>query len=134
MIAVDTSHMIAVDTSAIMAVLLGESTAPDIIEIMADNDLFMSAGTLSELLIVAGSRGVGEEAKAIIRKLGIEIVPVDGLAAEAVEAAYMKWGKGRNPAGLNFGDCFAYAAAQEHDAPLLFVGEDFRKTDVTVVY
>nr|QQZ51979.1 type II toxin-antitoxin system VapC family toxin [Phenylobacterium glaciei] len=66
----------------------------------------------------------------LVGNLGLTIVPVSEAAASRVALAYNQWGKGVHPAGLNFGDCFAYAVAKEHDCPLLFVGEDFSKTDL----
>jgi ribonuclease VapC len=54
-------------------------------------------------------------------------------SARHVARAYERWGKGFHPAGLNFGDCFAYALAKEHSCPLLFVGKDFSKTDIASV-
>lgn len=67
---------------------------------------------------------------ALIDSFEIEIVPVDAEMAAACGRAYRSWGKGVNPAGLNFGDCFAYALAKSRDLPLLFVGDDFARTDV----
>ncbi|MFC7049374.1 type II toxin-antitoxin system VapC family toxin [Emcibacter nanhaiensis] len=122
--------MIAVDTSAIMALLLGEEGVDRISDCLTENDLCISAGTLSELLIVAASRGLGEEAEALISTLGVEIVIVDGAVARQVQQAYTTWGKGQHPAGLNFGDCFAYALAMGRKIPLLYVGNDFGRTDI----
>jgi ribonuclease VapC len=62
--------------------------------------------------------------------LGCEVVPVSDPDAVAVAAAYTKWGKGIHRAGLNYGDCFAYALARQRGCPLLF-GDDFARTDVT---
>ena len=58
------------------------------------------------------------------------VVPLTEERALAAALGYVRWGKGFHPAALNFGDCFAYALAKEHDCPLLFVGDDFTKTDV----
>ena len=63
-------------------------------------------------------------------RLDAEIAPVTDDFARSVADAYDRWGKGVNPAGLNFADCFAYALAMERSCPLLFVGDDFAKTDV----
>jgi ribonuclease VapC len=60
----------------------------------------------------------------------MDIVPVTTSAAYRIGAVYSRWGKGVHPAGLNFGDCFAYDVAKENACPLLYVGEDFAKTDV----
>lgn len=124
--------MIVVDTSAIMAVLLEEEPSQSIKACLVDNELCMSAGTYSELLIVASARGLLDEANELIPAIGVEIVALDGASARAVQKAFANWGKGRHPASLNFGDCFAYALAKEKGIPLLFVGNDFSKTDVDV--
>ncbi|MCB4861642.1 type II toxin-antitoxin system VapC family toxin [Sphingobium sp. AR-3-1] len=123
--------MIAVDTSALMAIVLDEphaATCSDAIE--AADELIISAGTVAETLIVSARRNVAEEMVSLIDGLGFEIVSVTPAAAHRVASAYSKWGKGVHAAGLNFGDCFAYEVAREHGCPLLFVGDDFTKTDV----
>ncbi len=123
--------MIAVDTSALMAIVLGESQADACIAALdGDPDLVISAGTVAEALIVAARRNVGDEVARLIDGLGMEVVPVTEAVARRVAEAYARWGKGVHPAGLNFGDCFAYAVAKERGCPLLFVGDDFRQTDV----
>ena len=123
--------MIVIDTSAIMAILLDEPEADSCIAAIAGNDiLLMSAGTLAETLIVADRRAVGTEAAKLIDGLGVEVVPVTPEDARRVAAAYTQWGKGLHPAALNFGDCFGYALARERDCPLLFIGEDFARTDI----
>ena len=124
--------MIVVDTSAIMAVLLEEEPSSSIKACLVDNELCMSAGTYSELLIVASARGLLDEINELIPAIGVEIATLDGASARAVQKAFANWGKGRHPASLNFGDCFAYALAKEKGIPLLFVGNDFSKTDVEV--
>ncbi len=60
----------------------------------------------------------------------IAVVPVDHTLAQIAADAFARYGKGRHPAGLNFGDCFAYALARSLNAPLLFKGDDFARTDV----
>jgi ribonuclease VapC len=62
--------------------------------------------------------------------VGLEVDPVSAASAARVADAYQTWSRGAGTAGLNFGDCFAYAAAKSHGCPLLYVGEDFAKTDV----
>ena len=96
----------------------------------AEVRLQISAGTLSEALIVAANRGIGAEMAALVAEGGVEVVPVIAVTAARVAEAYAAWGKGRHPAGLNFGDCFAYVLARETGAPLLYVGQDFARTDV----
>jgi ribonuclease VapC len=123
--------VIAVDTSALMAIILDEPEAAASIAILeAEDDLLISAGTVAEALIVAERRHVGEEMKRLIEGLGFEIVSVTSASARRTAQAYERWGKGVHPAALNFGDCFAYEVAKEHGCRLLFVGEDFKKTDV----
>lgn len=73
---------------------------------------------------------MGEELAELVEGLGLEIVGLTAASARRVAEAYSRWGKGVHPAALNFGDCFAYELASEHRCPLLFVGADFRATDV----
>ena len=84
----------------------------------------------NEALIVAARRNVGAEMGSIIDGLGFEFVTVTPAAARRIAHAYGIWGKGVSPAALNFGDCFAYEVAKEHACRLLYVGDDFSKTDV----
>lgn len=123
--------MIAVDTSAILAILQKEPEANACIGILDGQDhLLISAGTVAEALIVAGRRGIGDVLSLTIDQLELDIVSVTPEMARRVAAAYQRWGKGVHPAGLNFGDCFAYALAEQNDCPLLYVGDDFAKTDI----
>lgn len=123
--------MIAVDTSALMAILLGEPESDACRAVLETEDsLLISAGTVAEALIVAARRNVREEMERLIDGLGFEIVSVTSASARRVSQAYGRWGKGVHPAALNFGDCFAYEVAKEHGCGLLYVGEDFKRTDV----
>ncbi len=123
--------MIVVDTSALMAILLGEADSDACMDVLESAEaLAISAGTTAEALIVADRRGVGEEMRRLLDGLGFEIAPVTSASARLVADAYARWGKGSHPAGLNFGDCFAYALASERAAPLLYVGVDFAQTDI----
>jgi ribonuclease VapC len=123
--------MIAVDTSALMAIVLREPQAAACqAAIEAETELLISAGTVAEALIVAGRRNIAQEMRRLIDALGFEFVPVTPAAARRIAAAYERWGRGVHPARLNFGDCFAYEAAKQHRCPLLFVGDDFSKTDL----
>lgn len=123
--------MIVVDTSALMAILPGEPEAEGCMRaIEAAERLIISAGTLAEALVVAERRGIGAELLALIEGLGFEVASVTAASAKGIAAAYARWGKGAHPAGLNFGDAFAYDAAMAAGAPLLFVGEDFARTDI----
>ncbi|WGM39765.1 Ribonuclease VapC28 [Caulobacter sp. NIBR1757] len=91
----------------------------------------MSAGTLTEVLIVAARRGASSDMDVLLNGLPLEVLPVTGETARRAAAAYDSWGKGVHPAGLNLGDCFAYAIAREHECALLYVGNDFALTDIT---
>ena len=90
----------------------------------------MSAGTLAEALIVAAGRGITQQMSDVVEQSRMEIVPVTAATARRIGAIYIRFGKGFHPAGLNYGDCFAYELAMQRDCPLLFVGEDFARTDV----
>jgi ribonuclease VapC len=123
--------MIALDTSALMAVVLGEPQADACIRVLeTETDVTISAGTLAEALIVAARRNVAQEVSSLIDGLDFEVVPVTAASARRIAAAYANWGKGAHPAALNFGDCFSYDLAKEQSCPLLYVGDDFTKTDL----
>lgn len=123
--------MIAVDTSALMAILLNEADSEACKSVLeTEAAVVISAGTLTEALIVAERRGVAHEMALLVEGLGFEVLPVTTPVALAVAQAYARWGKGRDPAGLNFGDCFAYQVAQSKGCALLYIGSDFSKTDV----
>jgi ribonuclease VapC len=123
--------LIAVDTSALMAITLAEREADACIRILeTETRVMISAGTVAEALIVADRRNVGEEMTRLIDGLGFEIVSVTPASARRIAAAYAQWGRGAHPAGLNFGDCFSFEVAKKHSCPLLFIGDDFSKTDL----
>lgn len=124
--------MIVIDTSALMAILLDEPEAAACMDALSTAEaLSISAGTVAEALIVADRRGCGQEMRRLLDGLGIGVLPVTPAMARQVADAYGRWGKGINPAGLNFGDCFAYALANEMAVPLLYVGNDFSATDLS---
>jgi ribonuclease VapC len=124
------------DTSAILAVLLREPLAPRLITALEENpDRRLSAVSLVEAAMVMQSRhgdsGEGE-LDVLVRRLRADIVSVTPDHAELARSAFRRFGKGRHPAGLNFGACFAYALAIALGEPLLFVGDDFARTDVSI--
>ncbi|MCZ7485834.1 MULTISPECIES: type II toxin-antitoxin system VapC family toxin [Rhizobium/Agrobacterium group] len=126
--------MIVIDTSALMAILFDESTADACAAALeTDEPLLISAGTLAEALIVAQRRGRSRELEMLIEGLGVEIRNVTPKSTHGISEAYRIWGKGIHPAGLNFGDCFAYELAKTEDCPLLYVGNDFSQTDISGV-
>ncbi len=126
--------MIVIDTSAVMAILLREPEAGIFsVAISANSVCAMSACTFLEWNIVVDrlkpsiSRPTVAE---FVRDLEIEIRTFDEAQARIAADAYRRFGRGNHRAGLNFGDCFAYALAKSLDAPLLFKGADFAHTDV----
>jgi ribonuclease VapC len=123
--------MIAVDTSALMAIVLDGEEGPSCMAVLqGDNHLLISAGTVTEALMVAQARNSRGDVQSLIDELGFEIVPVTNASARRAADAHAKWGRGAKTARLNFGDCFAYDLAKQNDCPLLYVGRDFAKTDV----
>jgi len=126
-----------IDSSAIIAVLLNEVNAADVARaIEASSQRLLSAVNLLEASIVIESRkgeAGGRELDLLIYRAAIEIVAVDQDQAELARIAWRRFGKGRHPAGLNYGDCFAYALAKTSQLPLLFQGGDFTRTDIDCV-
>ena len=122
------------DTSALVAMLLAEPERDAYIALLtSDDDPLVSAATLFEASIVmhakTGAAGVRDLDELLITA-GVRCVAVDEEQARLGRDAFARYGKGRAPAGLNFGDCFAYALAQAANRPLLFKGDDFSKRDV----
>lgn len=125
-----------VDTSALVAILFAESTAERLMEaILAAPRPIVSAASLVEVGIVAIARH-GEaserELNSLLRQFRLQIIPVTADHAERALGAFRRFGKGRHPAGLNYGDCFSYALASITGEPLLFVGDDFARTDLQI--
>lgn len=114
-----------------MSLALDEPTAEYCSIALENSDgILISAVTATEAMIAASRRGVSREMSILLNDLEIEVVPLGPADTHRVAEAYRRWGKGFHRAALNFGDCFAYALAQEQDCPLLFVGNDFAQTDV----
>jgi ribonuclease VapC len=124
-----------VDTSALLAILFGEEDARPLAEAIGRAAAKrLSAASYVELAMVALSRRgttLGE-VDAQLAAWGIEVVAVTPSEARLAAHAFARYGRGRHPARLNFGDCFAYALAKERGEPLLFKGDDFARTDVAV--
>lgn len=124
------------DTSALIAFLEAEPEAERVAAVCANaSRLSISTATVVEAGIVTESRrgeSAGRELDLLLHRLGVRKIPVSEEHAERARSAYRRFGKGRHPAGLNFGDCFSYALATALGEPLLFVGEDFGKTDVAL--
>lgn len=124
-----------IDTSALLAILFNEPERRLFNEaIEAAESRAVSAATFVEVSIVIESRFGAEGLRDLdlfIERAGIELVPVDSEQAYVARRAFSQFGKGRHRAGLNYGDCFAYALAMVLGEPLLFKGEDFPLTNIT---
>ncbi|MDC7267189.1 MULTISPECIES: type II toxin-antitoxin system VapC family toxin [unclassified Shinella] len=123
-----------IDTSAIVAILRNEPKAETLRRtIVADTVRLVPATCVFEARMVLVSRR-GEHALAEIdlwlTKIAADVIAVDADLVDVATQAWLTYGKGRHPAGLNFADCFSYALAKRSDEPLLFIGDDFSKTDI----
>jgi ribonuclease VapC len=123
-----------IDTSAIVAVLLNEATAARIAQLIETSSprLLSAANFLETSIVIESRKGEpgGRELDLLLYRATIEIVAVDQDQAEIARAAWRRFGRGRHPAGLNFGNCFAYALAKTRRLPLLYQGNDFSQTDI----
>ena len=124
------------DTSALVSILDQEAEADRLARaIAAASERMLSAANLVETGIVMQVRRGDEAARdldLLLAKLKIEIIPVSEKQANFARKAFQHYGRGRHPAKLNFGDCFAYALAKDSSAPLLFKGNDFSQTDIMI--
>ena len=123
------------DSSALIAVLFAEPGYLDLVDRILEADhVRVGAPTLLETsLVFAGRRGRGktaDEVDGLVNELGITVIPFGEAEWRVAVEAFLKFGRGRHKAALNFGDCFAYASAAAAGDTLLFVGDDFRKTDI----
>jgi ribonuclease VapC len=123
-----------IDSSAIVAILLLESEASNYAALIDDAHFKrMAAPNLLEVSMVMTSR-IGPESlpkvERFLASADIEIVSFTPEHAAVARDAFLRYGKGRHRAGLNFGDCIAYATAKLEMMPLLFKGDDFRLTDI----
>jgi len=126
-----------IDTSAIIAILAGEPDAEHFAQrIESDPAPRIGAPALLEATLVL-TRWFGDGAEAaldaFVRESGAEIVAFDLPQLRAAQNAYLRFGKGRHPAALNYGDCMSYALAHVCDEALLFKGHDFVQTDIRQV-
>ncbi len=127
--------MIVVDSSALIAILRREPEADEFLHIIiaAEGCLLSSVSLLETSMVMAGRTGDARsllELDALIASAGIEVVAQDARLAAAAREAFLCYGKGRHPAGLNLGDCAVYALAKDRNLPLLFKGNDFPRTDL----
>jgi ribonuclease VapC len=123
------------DSSAIVAVCLRQPGYERLIsKIDAAALIVVGVPTLLETFMVLTAR-LGHDARPLVysflRRLQSEIVPFNEEHLDAAATAFLRFGRGRHPAALNFGDCMSYAVASVAGMPLLFIGEDFSRTDIT---
>jgi ribonuclease VapC len=125
---------VTLDSSALIAILFAEPGYLELVDAILEADVVrMGAPTLVETgIVLAARRGspVARELDGLVRELGVTVVPFGEAEWHAAMDASNRYGRGRHAAGLNFGDCLAYAAAAVAGDTLLFVGQDFRKTDI----
>lgn len=126
-----------VDASAIVAMMTNEDDARSLSQRLMATDRRLTSPMAIWEAAVAYARVTGLEPKAALgeveaylRLLQIETLAVDAAITAAAVEAFQRFGKGRHPAALNFGDCFAYAFARQHGIPLLYKGDDFARTDI----
>jgi ribonuclease VapC len=128
---------VVIDTSALLAILFNEPDAERYeVAIEQDPSRLISAATVLETGIVVEARygeAGGREFDLLLHKAQLKIVTVTPEQVEIGRAAFRTYGKGRHPAGLNYGDCFSYALSKTSGEPLLFKGDDFLRTDVQSV-
>jgi ribonuclease VapC len=121
------------DTSALVAILFGEPGYLDLIDrILEAETVRIGAPTLVEAgMVLAGRRGVpGNELDELVKELAVTVVPFGEAEWHRASQAFARFGRGRHRAGLNFADCLAYGVAAAAADALLYVGDDFRHTDI----
>jgi ribonuclease VapC len=121
----------------LLAILLGENEAAAFARAIAAEPrrLLSAVSALEAAIVIETKKGPpgGRELDLLIHRAGIEVVPMTADQVDLAREAYRRFGKGRHPAGLNLGDCCAYALARQSGAPLLFKGSDFARTDIARV-
>jgi ribonuclease VapC len=124
------------DSSALIAILFSEPGFLDLVDSILEADVVrVGAPTLVETGMVLAGRGGTPDAReldALVKELALTVVPFGEREWRAAAAAFDRFGRGRHRAALNFGDCLAYATASVAGDALLFVGDDFRQTDIGV--
>ena len=126
------------DSSAIVAVIMKEPGFDVILELLSsEQSSAVGTATLTETAIVLSAR-LRHDARSLLSRFlseaSIALIPFGESHYSMAVEAWLRYGKGRHPAGLNFGDCLAYATAKLADQPLLFVGNDFQETDIQIAW
>ena len=129
---------VVIDTSALLAILLlGDPERGKLLQLLSESEtrLLSAANALETAMVVESRRGeaAGRELDLFLHRTKIEIVAVDEEQFSIARFAWRKFGRGRHPAALNFGDCFAYALTKTSSEPLLAKGDDFRRTDLQIL-
>jgi ribonuclease VapC len=126
---------VTLDSSALVAILFGEPGHLDLVDrILSGTGVRVAPPTLVETSIVFAGRSKGADAnavRALVHELGVTVVGFGEREWHAAVDAFLRFGRGRHKAALNFGDCLSYAAAATANDSLLFVGGDFTQTDIT---
>lgn len=126
-----------IDTSAIVAILRNEPDASGLEERLAADPIRLIPATcvLEARMVLISRRGehVLAEIDLWVAKIDANVIPVDADLVNLATQAWLTYGKGRHPASLNFADCISYALAKRADEPLLFIGDDFSRTDIRKV-
>ena len=128
-----------VDASAMAAIMIGEPDAPDLLRRLDSASRWITSPVaVYELTVAIGrakDRPLGQvrlAVKAFLARSEIEVIGIGPAEGDLALDAFERYGKGRHPARLNMGDCFAYACARTHGVPLLFKGDDFSHTDILI--
>jgi ribonuclease VapC len=129
--------LIALDSSALVAIAIDEPDAKLFAEAVSNNRCIIGTPTLVELHMVlrdrAGDIGV-QLVEALLKRRNLARMDFTEAHFRLAAAAFDRYGRGRHPAKLNFGDCMAYAVAKAHGVPLLYKGDDFARTDIAAAH
>jgi ribonuclease VapC len=126
-----------IDTSAVVAIFLNESERNHFLDeiIQADKRLISAATVVEAGIVLEARQGpvIAREFDLFLHEAGIEVVSVDETQAAQARSSFRQYGKGRHPAGLNFGDCFTHALAVVSGEPILAKGDEFRYANLRVL-
>ena len=126
-----------IDTSALVAILLGAPGTEGLARAIADDPrrLLSAVAALEAFIVITAKKGEAgsRELDLLLHRSRIETVAMDSAQTDVARKAWLLYGKGRHPAGLDIGDCCTYALAKHSGEPLLFVGDGFGKTDLRLV-
>jgi ribonuclease VapC len=128
---------VVIDTSALVAILLGEPDAERLARAIAEdpNRLLSAFSAVEAYIVITAKKGEsgGRELDLLLHRCQVETVSLNADQSDLARKGWLTYGKGRHPAGLNIGDCCAYALAKYSGEAILFLGDDFQQTDLQVV-